>query len=133
MLESDREFWFRLDRHISGAEFARKVRDRMGYILLSDGVPVGLLRYNLFWDNLPFCTLLFVDREHQGKGFGRNLMTHWEADMKEAGYHLAMTSTQADEDAQHFYRKLGYLDAGGLTMPIPGYEQPLEILMVKKI
>ncbi len=131
--ESDREFWFRLDQHICATEFSKKVRDRMGYVLLSGGIPVGLLRYNLFWDNTPFCTMLFVDWDYQGEGFGRALMAYWEADMKEAGYGLVMTSTQADESAQHFYRKLGYIDAGGLTMPVPGYEQPLEILMVKKI
>lgn len=130
---SDRNFWFRLDRHLCESEFDKKVRDRMGYVLLSGGEPAGLLRYNLFWDNTPFCTMLFVDWPYQGKGFGRALMERWEQDMKVAGYGLVMTSTQADESAQHFYRKLGYLDAGGLTMPVPGYEQPLEILMVKKL
>ena len=130
---SDRDFWFQLDRHLSETEFEKKVRDRMGYVLMSDDKPVGLLRYNLFWDNTPFCTMLFVEWSRQGKGFGRALMERWEQDMKEAGYGLAMTSTQADENAQHFYRKLGYIDAGGLTMPVPGYEQPLEILMVKKL
>ena len=31
------------------------------------------------------------------------------------GYGMVLTSTQVDEDAQHFYRKLGYKDCGGLT------------------
>ena len=38
-----------------------------------------------------------------------------------------------DEDAQHFYRKLGYKDCGGLTVDVPGYEQPMELFMVKQI
>ena len=67
----DKEFWYRLDRHLPEAEFENKVRDKRGYILLDDDKPVGLLRYNLFWDNTPFCTMLFVDWECHGKGYGK--------------------------------------------------------------
>ena len=129
----DKDFWFRLDRHLPETEFDRKVRDRMGYILSEDDSPAALLRYHLFWDNTPFCTMLFVDWEHQGKGYGRELMSRWEEDMKKAGYGMVMVSTQVDEQAQHFYRKLGYQDAGGLVITIPGYEQPMELFMVKGI
>ena len=105
--QEDKAFWFNLDKHLSEAEFQKKIRDRMGYVLLEDGVPVGLLRYNLFWDNTPFCTMLFVDWAHQGKGYGKALMAHWEEDMKKAGYGMLMTSTQVDEEAQHFTEKSG--------------------------
>jgi len=44
-----------------------------------------------------------------------------------------MTSTQVDEDAQHFYRKMGYQDAGGLLINIPEYKQPMEMFFVKRI
>lgn len=131
--QEDKAFWFSLDKHLSEAEFEKKIRDKMGYVLLEDGVPVGLLRYNLFWDNTPFCTMLFVDWAHQGKGYGKALMAHWEEDMKKAGYGMLMTSTQVDEEAQHFYRKIGYQDAGGFVVNIPGYEQPMEMIMVKGI
>ena len=129
----DKDFWFRLDRHLPETEFDRKVRDRMGYILSEDDSPAALLRYHLFWDNTPFCTMLFVDWEHQGKGYGRELMSRWEEDMKKAGYGMVMVSTQVDEQAQHFYRELGYQDAGGLVITIPGYEQPMELFLIKKI
>ena len=129
----DKDFWFRLDLHLPETEFDRKVRDRMGYILSEDDSPAALLRYHLFWDNTPFCTMLFVDWEHQGKGYGRELMSRWEEDMKKAGYGMVMVSTQVDEQAQHFYRKLGYQDAGGLVITIPGYEQPMELFLIKKI
>lgn len=131
--QEDKAFWFSLDKHLSEAEFEKKIRDKMGYVLLEDGVPVGLLRYNLFWDNTPFCTMLFVDWAHQGKGYGKALMAYWEEDMKKAGYGMLMTSTQVDEEAQHFYRKIGYQDAGGFVVNIPGYEQPMEMIMVKGI
>lgn len=60
-------------------------------------------------------------------------MEYWEADMRAKGYGMALVSTQVDEDAQYFYRKLGYKDCGGFVVDIPGYEQPMEMFMVKAI
>lgn len=131
--QADKEFWYSLDKHLPEVEFENKVRDERGYVLLEEGNPVGLLRYNLFWDNTPFGTLLFVDWNYQKKGYGRMLMQHWEEDMKRKGYGMVMTSTQVDEDAQHFYRKLGYKDCGGFVVDVPGYEQPMEMFLIKGI
>lgn len=131
--EEDRDFWFKLDKHLPETEFEKKIRDKMGYVLLENNIPSGLLRYNLFWDNTPFCTMLYIDLENQGKGYGRKLMEFWEKDMKSMGYGMLMTSTQVDENAQHFYRKIEYQDSGGLIINIPGFEQPMEMFMVKKI
>lgn len=131
--DEDRTFWFKLDKHLPDSQFEKKIRDKMGYVLFENNVPAGLLRYNLFWDNTPFCTMLYIDSESQGKGYGRKLMEYWEKDMKTMGYGMLMTSTQVDEDAQHFYRKMGYKGSGGLIINIPGYEQPMEMFFVKKI
>ena len=56
----DKEFWYSLDRHLPEPEFENKVSNKRGYIIFDDNKPIGLLRYNLFWDNTPFCTMLFV-------------------------------------------------------------------------
>lgn len=127
----DKDFWYDLDVHLPEKEFINKVNNKRGYVLLDDNKPVGLLRYNMFWDNTPFCTMLFVDWSCHKKGYGKMLMEHWETDMKAQGYGMLMTSTQVDEDAQHFYRKLGYKDSGGFIVDVPGYEQPLEMIMIK--
>lgn len=129
----DKNFWFRLDAHLAEREFERKVRDRQGYVLFENGIPKGILRYNLFWDNTPFCTMLFVDWSAQKRGYGRKLMEFWEADMKSQGYGMVMTSTRVDESAQHFYRKLGYQDCGGFLLEIPGFEQPMELFLDKAL
>ena len=129
----DKPFWYSIDKHLPEKEFYKKIRDNQGYILIADDKPVGLLRYNLFWDNTPFCTPIYIEEQHQKQGWGRLLMTHWEQDMRKQGYRMVLTSTQVDEDAQHFYRKLGYKDCGGLTVDVPGYEQPMELFMVKQL
>lgn len=129
----DKEFWYSLDRHLPEREFENKIRDKQGYVLLMDDKAIGLLRYNLFWDNTPFCTMLFVDEKYQGKGCGKRLIEYWETDMKAQGYGMLLTSTQVDEKAQFFYRKLGYKDCGGFVIDIPQYAQPMEMFMIKAI
>ena len=60
-------------------------------------------------------------------------MEFWENEMQQLGYKMLMTSTQVDENAQHFYRKLGYQDAGGLLLSIPEYQQPMELFFIKEV
>ena len=133
VLPEDKDFWYSLDKHLPMREFLRKTETRQGYVLMEDGTPIGILRYNLFWDNTPFCTLLHIAPAHQRKGYGRLLMEHWEADMSAQGYGMVITSTQTDEEAQHFYRAMGYKDCGGLILDIPGYEQPMELFLAKAL
>ena len=93
-----------------------------------DGI-AGWLRYNLFWDSIPFVNLLFLLDDFRGQGYGKELMLYWEHEMASRGFQWVMTSTQANECAQHFYRKLGYEDAGGFLPP----GEPLELVLMKKL
>ena len=133
MQKEDREFWYSLDRHLPQKEFDRKVRDQNGYVLTVNGQPAGLLRYQFFWDQLPFCTLIYVHPDYQRKGLGKRLMRHWEQEMKDQGHPLVLTSTQVDESAQHFYRKLGYKECGALILEFSKYAQPMEMFLIKPL
>ena len=130
-INSDKNFWFTLDNHISESELELKIRDKRGYIISDSEKLIGIMRYNLFWDNTPFLTLIHLDEAYHGKGFGRQTILFWENEMRELGYKMVMTSTQVDEEAQHFYRKLGYADRGYLDLANTPFEQPQEILMIK--
>lgn len=125
----DKSFWFSLDKHLPLSEFKNKVTLKQGYVLTADDRPAGILRYNLFWDNTPFCTLLYIDSGYRRSGYGSKLMLFWESEMKRLGYNRLLVSTQADESAQHFYRALGYSDCGCLIVP----DQPAEIFLSKEI
>ena len=129
--EVDKQFWFTLDAHFSEKEFELKIRDKRGYIISDDDTPIGVMRYNLMWDNTPFLTLIYITDAYHGKGFGRQAMLHWESEMRELGYGMVMMSTQVDEEAQHFYRKLGYKDKGGIFLDNTPFEQPQEMFMLK--
>ncbi len=94
--EGDKLFWYTLDTHLSESEFELKIRDRRGYVISDGSMPVGLMRYNLMYDTIPFLTLIYIEESFQGKGFGRQGMLHWENEMHSLGFKMVMTSTQAD-------------------------------------
>ena len=129
----DWPFWHSLDTRIPRALFLRKAEAGECYVAESNGAPAGLLRWNRFWDEVPFCTLLYIEDKRRGQGLGRALVERWEADMRALGHGMAMTSTQSDEDAQVFWRALGYRDAGSFEVDVPGYAQPPELIMLKNL
>ncbi len=130
---SDRAFYDELDGRLSEAAFEKKLRDGEYFVAEEDGVPAGVLRCNFFWDSVPFCTLLYVRAGHRFRGCGRALTEFWEAEMRSLGYDFVLVSTQADEGAQHFYRRLGYRDCGCLLLDVPGHEQPAELFLLKDL
>ena len=130
---TDKAFWFTHDTHMSEDEFLLKVRDKRAYIIRDDNKPIGVMRYNLFWDSIPFLTLIHFEEAYQGEGFGRQTMLAWEKEMRELGYKMVMTSTQVNEQAQHFYRKLGYIEKGCLSFDNTPLEQPMEMFLLKSL
>ena len=102
--DRDAAFLAAHDQHISREELENALARRRVYLAEERGAPVGWLRFNLFWDNTPFCNLLFVSERNRGAGVGSALLGAWESDMRAAGYAAVMTSTQAEERAQEFYR-----------------------------
>ncbi|MBN1777247.1 MAG: GNAT family N-acetyltransferase [Clostridiales bacterium] len=130
---ADAAVWLRFDKHIAKDELLKKIPNKRCYLLKDDDTVVGVMRYNLFWDSIPFLTLIYLDECARGKGYGRLALQKWEEEMRVLGHRLVMTSTQADEDAQHFYRKLGYQDAGCLLLDAPTHRQPTELFLVKEL
>ncbi|GMK40263.1 N-acetyltransferase [Paenibacillus sp. CCS19] len=129
-IESDYSYIRERDRHIAEHLILAKIKEKEIYILRDEhGSYFGWMRYGYFWDNTPFMNLIWLDEPFRGSGIGRQVVLRWEADMKQRGHTFVMTSTQADEGAQHFYRKLGYRDAGCLVLDT----QPLEIIMTKTL
>ena len=117
------------DRHITRARLERKIADRQILVLLDGETFAGWLRWGLFWDEHPFMNLLYLLEPYRGKGLGRELVTDWERRMKAEGHEVVMTSTQANECAQFFYRHMGYADAGSFALP----GDPLELILQKPL
>ena len=119
---SDLEVLIAHDHHISPTELENLIRLGRVTVLEVDGQFAGWLRWNLFWDNTPFLNMLYLLDSYRSKGYGHELMNHWESSMLDLGFDRCLTSTASDEYAQHFYRKLGYTAIGGFTIPSDPYE-----------
>lgn len=127
--KSDLSILVHYDKHISADELVYSMMRERILIIEENNHLIGWLRYNLFWDNTPFMNMLYILEDYRGKRYGKVLTLFWEEQMKRLGYELVMTSTLSNEGAQHFYRKLGYRDAGSLLLP----QEPLEIIFIKSI
>ena len=131
--ELDLSFWKTQDTHLPDSEFLIKVNEKRCYIIKDNEKPIGVMRYNLFWDLIPFLTLIYFDEFYRNKGFGTQAMIQWENEMRSLGHKLVMTSTMVEETSQHFYRKLGYKDCGCLIKDFPPYVETMEMFMMKPI
>ncbi|NHN35522.1 GNAT family N-acetyltransferase [Paenibacillus agricola] len=128
--ESDYEYIIKRDHHILEKLIVTKIEKNEIYIIREQkNMNIGWMRYGYFWDNTPFMNMIWVDKQYRGKGVGKQVVLFWENQMKQVGSKLVMTSTQVNEEAQHFYRSLGYKDAGCFLLE----DEPLEIILVKRL
>ena len=125
--------WLGYDNQISESELLLKIAAKRCYILKNNADPVGIMRYNLLYDTIPFLTLIYFDETARGRGYGTQAVLYWEDEMRCLGFACVMTSSQSDEKAQFFYRKLGYRDTGCLILDSPSLAQPAEIFFIKEL
>jgi ribosomal protein S18 acetylase RimI-like enzyme len=128
--DSDYDYIRKHDQHIVESLILPKIRQNEIYMLQNEEERiVGWMRYGYFWDNTPFLNMIWIDEADRSKGLGKQAVLFWEDEMKRHGFKWVMTSTLSNEEAQHFYRKLGYRDAGCLLLE----GEPLEILLTKTL
>ncbi len=125
----DLELLGRHDKHISKEELECSIDRGRIYVAEEGAEFIGWLRFNLFWDSIPFMNMLYFLDDYRGKGYGRQLVDYWEGRMRALGFDCVMTSTQSDEYAQHFYVKLGYRAIGGFSYRA----DPYEIIFMKEL
>lgn len=118
------------DGHIPPDRLGDCIRRKQVYVLRDGEAIVGVLRYSLFWQIIPFLDLLYLDEAQRGKGHGSRMMAHWEDAMAEQGFRFVMLSTQEDETAKYFYEKLGYRRIGAF---LPPEQEADEILYMKEL
>ena len=116
------------DRHIRRDRLEDCVRQGFVDILSENGNIVGVLRWSLFWQSIPFLDLIYLDESIRGQSWGRRMMEHWESRIAALGYDHVMLSTQSDETSKFFYEKLGYRLCGSFLPP----DQDAEELMYRK-
>ncbi|AMP19893.1 hypothetical protein AZF37_00715 [endosymbiont 'TC1' of Trimyema compressum] len=66
-LENDKGFWFKYDEELSEQEFLLKIREKRAYVVSNGNESVGIMRYNLMWDIIPFLTLIYFPEAKRGE------------------------------------------------------------------
>lgn len=127
--EDDFEILRKYDKHICEIELKSSINTRRVLVMCYNNSFIGWLRFNLFWDNIPFMNMLYFFEQYRGKGYGKQLVAFWEKEMLNSNYKMVLTSTLSNEQAQFFYRKNGYIDCGSLLLP----DEPLEIILRKNL
>ena len=127
--EDDLETLKKYEHCISESELKNSINAKRILVMYNNDVFIGWLRFNLFWDNIPFINMLYFLKKYRGKGYGRQLLSYWEKEMLKNNYKRVLTSTLSNEQAQFFYRKNGYVDCGSLLLP----NEPLEIILLKNL
>ena len=125
----DYDYLVHNDRHIKPEVVEKKIEDAEIIVVLDNAKNIGWLRFNYFWDEIPFMNMLWIEEDYRRKGIGTKLVNFWEIEMHQRNNNQVMTSTLSDETAQHFYRKLQYQDRGSLMLP----GEALEIFFLKSL
>ena len=128
-IETDYPYLTKNDHDIPPIRIKRKVEQNEILVVRDGRHTVGWLRFGYFWDMIPIMNMLSLEESFRGKGVGTQLVSFWESEMQWQGHKSVMTTTLSDEQAQHFYRKLGYKDVGALLLP----NEALEIIFLKNL
>jgi GNAT superfamily N-acetyltransferase len=130
--DSDLPYLIQNDSLVTEEMMKKKISGRQVIVCVEGNTHLGCMRFGFWWDMFPFLNFIIVEKEVRRKGMGRQLMEFWEQEMKAKGHKLVMTSTDVDEEAQHFYRKLGYRDSGGILFPQELYPgSAMELVLIK--
>ena len=125
----DFEVLLKYDKHIKEDILKRKIENSTVIVAYSEDSFLGWLRFNYFWDEIPFMNMLFVLDDYRGKGIGSAMTSYWEDTISSQGHTECLLSTLANETSQVFYRRRGYKDIGGFVLE----GEPMEIIMTKKL
>lgn len=128
-IDIDFEYLQENDVHIPVHRLHTKIERKEIIVIRNNGISIGWLRFGFFWDMIPIMNMLSLEENFRSKGFGTQLVSFWENKMQKQGHNIVLTTTLSDEDAQHFYRKLGYKDTGALLLP----DEALEIILIKHL
>lgn len=78
-----------------------------------DGNPIGYVRLEFIWSNIPCIGLIFVLKEYRNTGAGNKMLDFLEAHLKKLGHEFLLSSSQADEpETQAWHRGSGFAECG---------------------
>lgn len=125
----DYDLILQIDSSITMEKWNKWTDNKQVAITFLDGEFAGWLQYSLFIEKIPFVNRLYILEKYQHQYLGTGLMKFWEFEMVEQGYSQLMLSTESDNTALNFYKKLGFEEIGSFDY----FAEHKELILGKKI
>ncbi|MFX1561404.1 MAG: GNAT family N-acetyltransferase [Promethearchaeota archaeon] len=78
-----------------------------------DGKPIGYLRLEYLWSNIPYIGVIFVNEDYRNEGIGQKILAFLEDYLRSRGHDVLYSSSQANEpEPQAWHRSVGFVESG---------------------
>ncbi len=121
--EADLVWCLSTDGHLDEAALLFKIRAREILVADSDGVPAGLLRFDLMWSAVPFIAQLRVLEPYRRQGVGQALLRAVEEGARARGSIAVLSSIALGSDrtaALGWHEAMGFERFGDVDGMFPG-------------
>ena len=101
------------DGFVSQEVIMHKIEQGECFVLEVGGQYAGYLRLEFLWSLVPYISLVMILESYQKMGFSRDLLGFVEKHLKERGFNVLYSSSQADEPTpQAWHRHMGFEECG---------------------
>lgn len=101
------------DVHVTEQIIRHKIINDEIIIAELDGQPIGYLRLEYLWSNVPYIGMVFVMDEYRNEGIGCKILAFLEDYLRSRGHDVLFSSSQANEpEPQAWHRSVGFVEAG---------------------
>ncbi len=101
------------DSHVTEQVIRNKIVNDEIVIAELDGQPIGYLRLEYLWSNVPYIGVIFVIKLYQNEGIGRKILSFLEDYLRSRGHNQLFSSSQANEpEPQAWHRSIGFVESG---------------------
>jgi GNAT superfamily N-acetyltransferase len=78
-----------------------------------DGEPIGYLRLEYLWSNIPYIGVIFVLEDYRNEGIGQKILAYLEEFLRSRGHDVLYSSSHANEPGpQAWHRSVGFVESG---------------------
>ncbi len=101
------------DVHVTEQVIRHKIINDEIIIAELDGQPIGYLRIEYLWSNIPYIGVIFVIDDYRNEGIGGKILTFLEDYLRSRGHDVLYSSSQVNEpEAQAWHRSVGFVESG---------------------
>lgn len=104
------------DKYNTNEVLLEKIQRDMVILAWLDKSCAGYLRWDWFWNRLPYLSLIQVNAQERNKGVGFKLINNWQQTLKEQNFDFILSSSQKNEpSAINWHLRQGFQQIGQLS------------------